>query len=83
MPTLVFSPETCVKRELLLNEFAKENIDTRVFFWPLSSFKMFEEKKNNRKCDIQNDMRNLQKENKVNIQTLRKKDPQPLFRGRK
>ena len=47
MPTLVFSPETCVKRELLLNEFAKENIDTRVFFWPLSSFKMFEEKKNN------------------------------------
>ena len=45
MPTLVFSPEKCDKRELLLNEFAKENIDSRVFFWPLSSFKMFEEKK--------------------------------------
>ncbi len=47
MPTIVFSPETLIRRELLLNEFAKENIDTRVFFWPLSSFKMFEEKKNN------------------------------------
>lgn len=41
MPTVVFSPETGVTREILQTAFAKENIDARVFFWPLSSLPPF------------------------------------------
>ena len=41
MPTIVFDKKTNVTREKLLNAFASKNIDARVFFWPLSSFKMF------------------------------------------
>lgn len=41
MPTVVFTPETGVTREALQREFAAENIDARVFFWPLSSLPMF------------------------------------------
>jgi perosamine synthetase len=36
MPTVVFAPETGVTRERLLEAFKAENIDARVFFWPLS-----------------------------------------------
>lgn len=44
MPTAVFSPEIGVTRERLQSAFAEENIDARVFFWPLSSLPMFEVK---------------------------------------
>lgn len=47
MPTAVFAPETGVTRELLQELFAAENIDARVFFWPLSSFPMFEDVRSN------------------------------------
>ena len=36
MPTIVMSANTGVTRELLQQAFAAENIDARVFFWPLS-----------------------------------------------
>lgn len=42
MPTAVFAPETGVTREALQAAFAAENIDARVFFWPLSSLDMFQ-----------------------------------------
>jgi perosamine synthetase len=48
MPTVVFSSETGVSREELQESFGKENIDARVFFWPLSSLPMFEKKTENR-----------------------------------
>jgi perosamine synthetase len=41
MPTAVFDPSTGVTRERLQAAFAAENIDARVFFWPLSSLSMF------------------------------------------
>jgi len=41
MPTLVFDPVTRVKRESLQKAFLAENIDARVFFWPLSSLPAF------------------------------------------
>ena len=42
MPTVVFDHETGITREKLQAAFAAENIDARVFFWPLSSLPMFE-----------------------------------------
>lgn len=48
MPTLVFSPETGITRERLQAAFAADNIDARVFFWPLSSLSMFEPRPGNR-----------------------------------
>ncbi|MBB1077126.1 DegT/DnrJ/EryC1/StrS family aminotransferase [Rhodoferax sp. 4810] len=47
MPTVVFAPETGITREKLQAAFAAENVDARVFFWPLSSLPMFEPVKNN------------------------------------
>ena len=47
MPTVVFDRETGVTREKLQAAFAAENIDARVFFWPLSSMQMFESKPEN------------------------------------
>jgi len=41
MPTVVFAQETGVTREKLLESFNAENIDARVFFWPLSGLPMF------------------------------------------
>ncbi|MAY62302.1 MAG: glutamine--scyllo-inositol aminotransferase [Rhizobiales bacterium] len=41
MPTAVFSPETGITRERLMEAFRAEAIDARVFFWPLSSLPMF------------------------------------------
>ncbi len=41
MPTAVFAPELGVTRENLLQAFAAEQIDARVFFHPLSSLPMF------------------------------------------
>ncbi len=42
MPTVVFAPETGINREALQAAFAAENIDARIFFWPLSSLPSFE-----------------------------------------
>lgn len=42
MPTAVFEAGTGIVREQLQAAFAEENIDARVFFWPLSSLPPFE-----------------------------------------
>ena len=47
MPTVVFSEESNISREQLQAAFAAENIDARVFFWPLSSLPMFEDRREN------------------------------------
>lgn len=41
MPSVVYAPETGITRERLQAAFAAENIDARVFFWPLSGLPMF------------------------------------------
>ena len=41
-PTVVFDKSTVITRENLLQLFADENIDVRVFFYPLSGLPMFE-----------------------------------------
>jgi perosamine synthetase len=41
MPTVVFSAESGITREQLQQAFSLENIDARVFFWPLSHLPMF------------------------------------------
>lgn len=46
MPNIVFDPKTNVTRELLLSTFKQNNVDARVFFWPLSSLPMFENNPN-------------------------------------
>ena len=48
MPTAVFEPETGITREMLLKAFSDEDIDARVFFWPLSSLEMFANKPTNK-----------------------------------
>ena len=48
MPTVVFGPETGITRENLQKAFSTENIDARVFFHPLSSLPMFEDRPENR-----------------------------------
>ncbi len=48
MPTAVFSPQTGVTREKLQKAFDEENIDARVFFYPLSSLPMFSPQPQNR-----------------------------------
>ncbi len=47
MPTLVFDKSLDFNRERLLNRFKENNIDGRVFFYPLSFLPMFEEKREN------------------------------------
>ncbi len=47
MPTVVFSEETGVTREKLQVAFAAENVDARLFFWPLSGLPMFSSVKPN------------------------------------
>lgn len=42
MPTVLFDEETSITREQLQAAFIDENIDARVFFWPLSSLPSFE-----------------------------------------
>ena len=41
MPTVVFSPDSGVRSNQLVDAFAAASIDARVFFWPLSSLPMF------------------------------------------
>lgn len=60
MPTVVFDKSTGITREKLQVLFAKENIDARVFFHPLSSLDMFEDKPSNINAwDIPNRAMNL------------------------
>jgi perosamine synthetase len=48
MPSVVFVKELNVTRERLMDAFKAENIDARVFFWPLSSLPSFEPVRENR-----------------------------------
>ena len=48
MPTVVFDKATGVTREKLSGGFAAENIDARVFFYPLSGLPMFKDAPHNR-----------------------------------
>lgn len=48
MPTVVFDERTGVTREKLQAALAAENMDARVFFWPLSGMDMFEPVRENR-----------------------------------
>lgn len=47
MPTAVFHPLTGITREALQRGFAAADIDARVFFHPLSSLAMFEDRRDN------------------------------------
>lgn len=47
MPTIVADAEAEFDRESLLRSFAADNIDGRVFFWPLSSLPPFEARPGN------------------------------------
>jgi len=42
MPTVVFETKVNITREKIQSAFADENVDARLFFWPLSSLPMFE-----------------------------------------
>jgi perosamine synthetase len=48
MPTVVFDERTGVTREKLVAAFAADNIDARVFFYPLSGLSMFDAVPGNR-----------------------------------
>lgn len=48
MPTIVFAKESGITREKLQAAFANENIDSRVFFWPLSILPIFKSNKINK-----------------------------------
>ncbi len=43
MPTIVFSKETFITREIIQKAFSEANIDARVFFWPLSMLPVFDD----------------------------------------
>ena len=47
MPTIVVNDEVAFDREALLQAFKDNNIDGRVFFWPLSMLPMFENRPEN------------------------------------
>lgn len=47
MPTIVFDKSLGFNRERLLKKFQENNIDGRVFFYPLSSLPMFEDRPEN------------------------------------
>lgn len=60
MPTVVFDPAMGITREMLQTVFTEENIDARVFFWPLSNLPMFEKHPENiNASDIPNRAINL------------------------
>jgi perosamine synthetase len=67
MPTVIFDPEAGVTREMLQTAFAEENVDARVFFWPLSSLPMFESALDNTNaCSIPNRAINLPSYHELN-----------------
>jgi perosamine synthetase len=41
MPSVMFSKDSGISRDSLINAFAAENVDARVVFWPLSSLGLF------------------------------------------
>jgi perosamine synthetase len=47
MPTIVVDQGVTFNRESLLDSFGEDNIDGRVFFWPLSMLPMFQDKPEN------------------------------------
>jgi perosamine synthetase len=47
MPTVVVNDDVMFDRDRLLNAFQANDIDGRVFFWPLSSLPMFERQEKN------------------------------------
>lgn len=47
MPTIVINEDVIFDREALLSVFKADNIDGRVFFWPLSMLPMFKAKPEN------------------------------------
>jgi perosamine synthetase len=47
MPTIVVYRERAY-RDILLEKFQKSGIDARVFFWPLSSMRMFAKQTGNK-----------------------------------
>lgn len=47
MPSIVVNPGVPFNRDALLDVFKADNIDGRVFFWPLSMLPMFSEQKKN------------------------------------
>jgi perosamine synthetase len=47
MPTAVLHPSTGITREMMQQTFETANIDARVFFYPLSSLSMFEDRPQN------------------------------------
>lgn len=47
MPTIVVDEHAKFDRDLLLKSLAEDDIDGRIFFWPLSSLPMFERKPQN------------------------------------
>jgi len=47
MPSIVVDPDVAFDREALLASFRKNQIDGRVFFWPLSMLPMFKERPGN------------------------------------
>lgn len=47
MPSIVFDKSLNISREKLLDEFKQNNIDGRVFFYPLSMMPMFKEERTN------------------------------------
>jgi perosamine synthetase len=53
MPTVLFSPESGVRREQLLAAFQSAHIDARVFFWPLTGLSLFKPQRPNQfACEI-------------------------------
>ena len=47
MPTIILDEKINIDRKKLLQKFEDNNIDGRVFFYPLSSLPMFKERKEN------------------------------------
>jgi perosamine synthetase len=48
MPTVIFDKSLNINRDELQTELRKNNIDTRVFFYPVSMFTMFGRRRNNK-----------------------------------
>jgi perosamine synthetase len=65
MPTVVFDSSTGITREKLQETFLAENIDARVFFYPLSSCEFFESVVNKNSYDIPNRAINLPSYNEM------------------
>jgi perosamine synthetase len=47
MPTVIFDSKLNINRELIMEKFGEENIDGRVFFYPLTMMDMFEKRFDN------------------------------------